>query len=253
VATDSSALRIVHRDWSYGGGLATPLGASLGAFAEVRWRMSEFVMPNAPSAPAPIHEFRFGLNFRVGGEGPAPDLSNIIATASDVLSSASVGDIIGRILSTAGQLVGSPYRRGGMSPSGFDAAGFVRYIFSRFGVTLPRDPRDQARVGDPVRADVRSLQPGDLVMFEDGDGIMHVAIYAGRSQIIHSSETGGGVLYDDLNTERGRWFVSHIAAARRVMPDSRGTSIDLSHGFPDANYDERPDRAPRAARRGYGR
>lgn len=249
MATDSSGYRLTRRNWSYGGGLTAPLGSSLGLLAEARWRMNEFVMPNSSNAPSPTHEYRLGLNFRVGSGGSGPEVLHVLGNAAEVLGTNSVGDIVGRILSTAGQFVGSPYRRGGMSPSGFDAAGFVRFIFSRFGVTLPRDPRDQARVGESIRADVRNLRPGDLVMFEDGDGIMHVAIYAGRSQIIHSSETGGGVLYDDLTTDRGRWFLSHIAAARRVTPDSRGSSIDLSRGYPDANSDERPDRAPKASRR----
>jgi hypothetical protein len=251
VAVDTAARRISRQGWSYGGGLTAPLGSALGMFAEARWRMSEFVLPDANNAPPAAREFRVGVNFRVGSGGSAPEVMRVISAEGSVLGSMNSGssDLSSRLLSTADQYVGAPYRRGGMSPSGFDASGFVRFVFSRLGVTLPRSSRDQARVGQAVRVDVRSLEPGDLVMFEDGNGITHVAIYVGRSQIIHSSESGGGVRYDDLTTDRGRWFLSHLVAARRVRPDSRGASVDLARGFPgDDGSDDAPDHAPRAAR-----
>jgi cell wall-associated NlpC family hydrolase len=207
-------------------------------------------MPDASNAPPATREFRFGLSFRVGGGGSATDIVHLISVAQQAgLSgegSSGTNSGAARVLSTADNYVGTPYRRGGASPSGFDASGFVRFVFSRLGVTLPRSSRDQARVGDRVRPDWSAIEPGDLVMFEDEDGIHHVAIYVGKARIIHSSETGGGVRYDDLNTDRGRWFHDHLAAARRVTPDVRGLLLDLARGYPDnSNYDN-PDHAPRA-------
>ena len=106
-------------------------------------------------------------------------------------------------------------------------------------------------MGEEVRADWRALAPGDLVMFKDDGGINHVAIYVGKSRIIHSTETGGGVRYDDLDSERGRWFVEHLAAARRVTPDIRGLLLDLARGFSNdiSNSVDGPDHAPRAGSR----
>ena len=73
-----------------------------------------------------------------------------------------------------------------------------------------------------------SLAAGDLVMFADpGEPISHVAIYAGHNRIIHASSSGGAVRYDDLGTRRGKWFVDHMVAARRVTPDGRGLMLDL--------------------------
>ena len=40
-AVDSASFRINRQGWSYGGGLALPLGTALGVFGEWRWRSNE--------------------------------------------------------------------------------------------------------------------------------------------------------------------------------------------------------------------
>lgn len=248
---DSGARRFNQQGWSYGGGFTLPMGSAFGLFSETRWRMSRYVMPNSDGAPSAIRELRIGASFRVGGGGKGmSDVVPVISLIDGAIvqnGATATNSTAARLLSTAAEYVGTPYRRGGTSPSsGFDASGFVRFVFSRLGVTLPRASRDQARVGERVRTDLRSLEPGDLVMFEDEGGINHVAIFVGRSRIIHATETGGGVRYDDLTTDRGRWFLDHLAAARRVLPSAAGLLLDLARGFPSdvANADV-PDHAPR--------
>jgi cell wall-associated NlpC family hydrolase len=251
MAVDTASLRVNRQGWSYGAGLTLPIGGAVGLFGEARWRMSRFVMPDAADAPEATREFRFGMSFRVGSGGSVGDLVHLIAMtqqgATEEVGASGSSDGTSRLLSAAENYLGSPFRLGGMSPNGFDAAGFVRFIFSKFGVTLPRTARDQARVGERVNADWNSLAAGDLVMFKDDGGINHVAIYIGHAQIIHSSETGGGVRIDDLTTDRGRWFYQRLTAARRVTPAARGAMSDLARGFPDNGSYDTPDHAPRAS------
>jgi len=152
-----------------------------------------------------------------------------------------------RVVGTADQYIGVPYRYGGTSPnSGFDCSGFVQYVLEKHAVRLPRTASQQALVGDALPADWRALSAGDLVFFEDNGRIDHVAIYAGRNRIIHSSASGGGVRYDDLSTHRGEWFSDHMVAARRLTPSPKGLMLDLSRGFADLGLElDPPDHAPR--------
>jgi cell wall-associated NlpC family hydrolase len=66
--------------------------------------------------------------------------------------------------------------------------------------------------------EVGSLRPGDLLLFAStGSRVNHVAIYVGDNQILHSSAGAGGVVYDDLSTPRGKWYLARHVASRRVL------------------------------------
>ena len=123
------------------------------------------------------------------------------------------------VLATAKRYLGAHYRYGGESPvSGFDCSGFVQYVFGRHGVKLPRTSREQASAGNPVSLDVASLRPGDLLLFAStGTIVNHVAIYVGNNRILHSAAGAGGVVYDDLTSPRGKWYLQRHVASRRVL------------------------------------
>jgi peptidoglycan DL-endopeptidase CwlO len=173
--------------------------------------------------------------------------SIVLSGASSASGSAGrAAPAAAQVMSTAEQYLGVPYTWGGSSPSsGFDCSGFVKYVYGKQGVRLPRTSREQAGAGVKVTSRIASLRQGDLVLFaESGEPISHVAIYAGGGRIIHSSSSGGGVRYDDLGTKRGQWYVQHMVAARRLAVDGRSLVQSLqSLTIPNLPFDP-PDGAP---------
>jgi cell wall-associated NlpC family hydrolase len=124
-----------------------------------------------------------------------------------------------RVLATAERYLGTRYRYGGATPAaGFDCSGFVQYVFGRNGIDLPRTSRQQASAGRPLPVGVDSLKPGDLMLFSSkGTGVNHVAIYVGDNRILHSTAGAGKVVYDDLSTPRGKWYLARQVSSRRVI------------------------------------
>jgi cell wall-associated NlpC family hydrolase len=127
--------------------------------------------------------------------------------------------VASRVLATAQRYLGTPYRYGGAAPAtGFDCSGFVQYVFGRNHLELPRTSRQQAAAGRPVSLGVNALMPGDLMFFSSqGRGVNHVAIYLGNNRIVHSTAGPGKVVYDDLSTARGKWYLARHVASRRVL------------------------------------
>lgn len=113
--------------------------------------------------------------------------------------------------STALSLRGAPYRNGGSTPEGFDCSGFVQYVFGRHGLAMPRETREQFRVGRSVKRD--DLAPGDLVFFSTvGPGASHVGIVIGGDQFVHAPSTRGVVRVERLSAEY--WNRRFIGARR---------------------------------------
>ena len=54
------------------------------------------------------------------------------------------------VLATAASLVGTPYRWGGTTPSGFDCSGFTQYVFAQHGISLPRTAEQQRQAATRV-------------------------------------------------------------------------------------------------------
>ena len=173
-------------------------------------------------------------------------LSSVILAGSPSTGSRSSPASASRVINTADDYLGVPYKWGGTSPeTGFDCSGYVRYVFAKQGVQLPRTSREQAGAGQSVSARVSQLRQGDIMLFAEArKPISHVAIYAGDGRIIHSSSSGGGVRYDDLNTNRGQWFVQHMVAARRLTADGRSLVQALEYLTKLNSPLDPPDHAP---------
>jgi cell wall-associated NlpC family hydrolase len=238
---------------AYGVGTGYEFAGRMAAVAELRRRLPIELFGDADGGVRRGWDFRVALAVRIGGGSAAPPpvvAARPPARAAErqpLFTTANLppGDEAAPVLDFADDYLGTPYLWGGDSPSrGFDCSGFVQYVYRRQGVGLPRTSRQQALVGRSVDTD--ALQPGDLLFFAgDYRTVDHVAMYVGDGHIIHSSESGGGVLVDDLASQRGRWFRQHLVGARRVIEDGRSL-IDGSvpTGARPGQFDP-PDRAPR--------
>lgn len=119
-----------------------------------------------------------------------------------------------KVLALAEEQLGVPYVYGGMSPSGFDCSGFVKYIYDEMGYTINRTADTQLVSGVAVNRE--DLQPGDLVFFcattNDGAITSHVGIYAGDNQFIHAASDG--IRYSSLDDD---YYADKYLCARRIL------------------------------------
>jgi gamma-D-glutamyl-L-lysine dipeptidyl-peptidase len=110
--------------------------------------------------------------------------------------------------------IGLPYLWSGLSPLGFDCSGLVLYAWRRLGVVVARDAYAQAELAAPV--DLDDVQAGDLYFFaRPGRRVHHVGIVVRPGRMVHASETGGGLVEEDLSDER---LATLVAAGRLPMP-----------------------------------
>jgi len=118
------------------------------------------------------------------------------------------------IISMAKQYLGSPYKFGGYSfKTGIDCSGYVKKIFSKFNVKLPRTARDiYYNVGTSIAKS--ELQTGDLVFFRTyANYPSHVGIYMGNNRFIHASSGAHKVAITRLDK---KYYTNRYVGAKRI-------------------------------------
>lgn len=135
--------------------------------------------------------------------------------AQAATSSASTGQ---QIVNYGKKFTGTPYKFGASTTTTryFDCSSFMKYIFKKYGVDLPRTSAQQSKEGKFVSK--ANLRVGDMVFFSSGSrstgsNITHVGVYAGNGKILHTYGSPG-VTLSDLNS--GTWKRTYITA-RRVL------------------------------------
>ena len=128
------------------------------------------------------------------------------------LRTVPVSGNVKEILTYANTFTGAPYKFGGTTPAGFDCSGYIRHVFQKVGVQLPRQADEQYTVGKKVEK--QNLQPGDLVFFETYEpGVSHSGIYIGDGQFISATSSSGVAVADIDDSYWGPRYVG----AKRVL------------------------------------
>ena len=95
---------------------------------------------------------------------------------------------IDKIIPTAENLLGVPYKWGGKTSLGFDCSGLVQSVLKVCGLNVPRDSHQQWEYffsfSDTI--DLLSSEPGDIHFFGLKKKITHVGLSTGGTGILHS-------------------------------------------------------------------
>ncbi|MDR0882704.1 MAG: C40 family peptidase [Candidatus Adiutrix sp.] len=128
------------------------------------------------------------------------------------------------LLVSAYEQAGRHYKVGGQAPAtGFDSAGFTRWVYGQRGIHLPSDAKTQAAGGRQVAKD--DLRPGDLLVFRDPSVKQedyHVGIYTGQGHFIHAAAKAGLVTETDAF---GPQYSPYFLGARRYFDDPQAAPL----------------------------
>lgn len=108
-------------------------------------------------------------------------------TVSDSSTGASIA-------ATASNYVGCSYVWGATGPDSFDCSGLVSYVFSSYGISVPRTAADQYYGGTQIDVATAVSTPGALIFYH---GLGHVAISLGDGSVVHASNSNTGVIISD--------------------------------------------------------
>ncbi len=101
-----------------------------------------------------------------------------------------------KIIELSRALEGLKYRYGGIDIDGFDCSGLIYYVYSCFGIIVPRSAKEQLLAGREIH--FSEALPGDILVFKLPSG-WHSAIYIGENKIIHAPGRNQFVRSEELN------------------------------------------------------
>ena len=143
-------------------------------------------------------------------------------------------DIVDRVISSSKEHLGKPYKFRNEYGRVMDCGGFMSYVWSLHGVTLPHSSRDIAHQVDRVPLD--KAEKGDLLFFKGRRKFLHrvghvsmvIGREGGRIRMIHSCARG--VVIDEYPVE---YYSERFLFAGRIpgLPrDTRASAADSTCG-----------------------
>ncbi|CAH0997875.1 hypothetical protein EMA8858_04010 [Emticicia aquatica] len=130
------------------------------------------------------------------------------------------------LVNAAYKMQGLPYLWGGTSWKGVDCSGFTRMVYQANGILLPRDASQQVFVGNEVAFD--SLQVGDLLFFgekatlEKPEKVVHVGMWLGNNEFIHSSGMVRISSFDKTSPRFDAHNAGRYLRAKRMLGADKG-------------------------------
>lgn len=143
------------------------------------------------------------------------------------------------LVTTAKEFLGLPYLWGGTSTKGVDCSGFTKTIYLLNGVVIPRDASQQVYSGilvDSTR-NFDVLLPGDLLFFgrpKNGDKpqkVVHVGMWIGNNEYIHSSEHVRINSMDPNAENFDEYNYNRYLETKRIFENWQGNIISVSKMF----------------------
>ena len=121
------------------------------------------------------------------------------------------------LIERAAENIGTRYRTGCTTKSGFDCSGLMLTTFGAFDIVLPRTSREQSSVGTKITTD--EAQKGDLIFFKTNGRrqINHVGmvveVNADEIKFIHSSVTNGVI----ISSTKEKYYGKNFSQINRVV------------------------------------
>jgi len=135
-------------------------------------------------------------------------------------TSTSSANLAQKIINSASENLGAPYKPAGTTKSGFDCSGLVFTTFNQFDIKLPRSSAEQSKVGTDLGKNISKARKGDLIFFKTNhrNQINHVGIVVDTKddelQFIHAS-TSRGVI---ISSTKESYYDKAFAQLNRILP-----------------------------------
>lgn len=147
---------------------------------------------------------------------------SIIVTVDSLNNTDSVNSIptTANLISFAQTLKGVPYKYGCSDPElGFDCSGFVKYVFNRFQINVPRSSIGFTNIGKEVK--LQNAMPGDIILFTGTDSklrkVGHVGIIIQSSDSIVFIHASSGKTYAVTETSLNDHYKKRFLKVIRML------------------------------------